>query len=400
MTRHDAGMNRERVPSATGTIPITRPLLGDEEVDAVADVLRSGWLAQGPRVAEFERRVASYLGTHAAVATSSCTTALNLAVLMMDLAPGDEVLVPAFTWVATPNAVELAGAKPVFVDIELDTFNIDPEAAEHAITDRTVGMLPVHLFGLAASMEPLLRLATQRGLWVIEDAACALGTRYGNVHVGTLGDVGCFSFHPRKSISTGEGGLIVGRDEARLERARSLRNHGVEPDSEPTMFGDLPDHPAVGFNYRMTDLQAAIGLVQMDRLDGILIGRRQAASSYDTLLSDVPWLKRPPLAEGHSFQSYVCIVAPTQPTLDNVGAMHAQRSSLMGHLKRMGVETRPGTHAPVRMTYYRNRYGLDDGAFPNAIIADRASVALPLFAGMDPREIEFVASAVQEAPVG
>ena len=350
-------------------------------------------------MAEFEQRVANYVRTRSAVATSSCTTALNLAVLMMDPRPGDEVLVPAFTWVATPNAVELAGAKPVFVDIDLDTFNIDPAAAEEAITDRTVGMLPVHLFGLAAPMQPLLAMAQSHGLWVIEDAACALGTMYEDVHVGTLGDLGCFSFHPRKSISTGEGGVIIARDEAPLERARSLRNHGVEPDHEPETFGDLPDHPVVGFNYRMTDLQAAIGLVQMDRLEGILAQRRQTAATYDSLLADIAWLRRPPSAAGHSYQSYVCLVASVDPSLRSLDKLHSQRGATMSYLERNGISTRPGTHAPVRMSYYRERYQLRTESFPNSMVADQASLALPLFPGMDSHQIEAVASGLREAPV-
>ena len=182
------------------------------------------------------------MGVDDAVATSSCTTALNLALVQRAPGTGDEVLVPAFTWVATPNAVELAGAKPVFVDIDLATFNIDPAAAAAAVTDRTVGIVPVHLFGKAAPMEPILALAQRHGLWVVEDAACALGTTIGGSHVGTMGDIGCFSFHPRKSISTGEGGMIVSRSQEALTASRSLRNHGVASDP-PSIVGQLPDHP-------------------------------------------------------------------------------------------------------------------------------------------------------------
>ena len=264
-----------------GYIPITRPLLGEEEIQAAAEVISSGWLAQGARVAEFERLFASYVGVADAVATTSCTTALNLALLQMGPGPGDEVLVPAFTWIATANAVELAGAKPVFVDIDLKTFNIDPEAAEAAVTERTVGMVAVHLFGMAAPMDKLLAIARRHNLWIVEDAACALGTKVDDIHVGTFGDNGCFSFHPRKSISTGEGGMIIAAADGDIALARSRRNHGVAAEAPSSAGGPLPDHPLVGFNYRMTDLQAAIGIVQMSRLEGILTRRREIAQRYD-----------------------------------------------------------------------------------------------------------------------
>jgi dTDP-4-amino-4,6-dideoxygalactose transaminase len=385
--------------TAERRIWLARPRMSGDELEEVRAVLESGILTQGPKVAELEGMVAGLVGVPHAFAVTSATTALHLSLVAAGIGPGDEVLVPDFTFPATANVVVQQGAVPVLVDIDLDTYAVDPELLDRHVTSRTRAVIPVHPFGLPADMDAVLDVAGRRGLAVIEDAACALGTTYAGVHVGTFGDLGCFSFHPRKSISTGEGGLIVARDGVSLERARSLRNHGVAANAEPGAFGDLPDHSALGFNYRMTDLQAAIGLVQMTRLAGILAGRRQVAESYDSLLSDVPWLKRPPLADGHSFQSYVCLSTPLEPTLEHVDALHIHRSALMTHLARMGIETRPGTHAPVRMSYYRTRYGIAEGAFPNAIVADRASVALPLFAGMEPRQIDFVVSTLREAPV-
>ena len=201
-------------------IPIARPYLGEAELAAIQAPLRDGWLVQGPRVAEFERRFARFAGAEHAVATTSCTTALHVAIAALDAGPGDEVVVPAFTWIATANAVAYTGATPVLCDIELESFNLDPEALDAATTPRTVGIVPVHLFGRLAARETLKR----RGLWVVEDAACAFGARRGGGHAGTWGDAGCFSFHPRKSITTGEGGMLVTGDAGLAERARVLRD--------------------------------------------------------------------------------------------------------------------------------------------------------------------------------
>lgn len=208
-------------------IPITRTVFGPEELRAVQLPLESGWVVQGPYVKQFEERFTAFTGAQAAVATSSCTTSLHIAVAALGLKPGDEVIVPAFTWVATANVVEYMGATPVFCDIDLASFNIDVARIEALITPHTVGIIPVHLFGLCADMGPIMALAQSHGLWVVEDAACAFGAWYAGQHAGTFGDAGCFSFHPRKSITTGEGGMITtGR--ADLERlARSLRDHGA-----------------------------------------------------------------------------------------------------------------------------------------------------------------------------
>ncbi|HUZ03175.1 MAG TPA: aminotransferase class I/II-fold pyridoxal phosphate-dependent enzyme, partial [Thermomicrobiaceae bacterium] len=196
----------------TVRIPISRPFFGAEEREAILRPLETGWVVQGPYVQEFERKFAAFTGAPHAAAASSCTTALHLAVTALGLKPGDEVIVPAFTWVSTANVVEYMGATPIFCDIDLTTFNIDVARVEPLITDRTVGLIPVHLFGLPADMIPLLELAKSHGLWIIEDAACGLGASYHGRHVGTFGEMGCFSFHPRKSITTGEGGMVTSTD--------------------------------------------------------------------------------------------------------------------------------------------------------------------------------------------
>ena len=208
-------------------IPITRPYFGEEEKAAIVKPLETGWVVQGPFVKQFEEKFSSFTDAPFSVATSSCTTALHIAVAALKLKPGDEVIVPAFTWVSTANVVEYMGAKPLFCDVDLRTFNVDVNCITALITPRTAGIIPVHLFGLCADMQPILEIAQKHNLWVVEDAACALGARVQGRHAGTFGDAGCFSFHPRKSITTGEGGMITVQREELDRLARSLRDHGA-----------------------------------------------------------------------------------------------------------------------------------------------------------------------------
>jgi dTDP-4-amino-4,6-dideoxygalactose transaminase len=371
-----------------GSIPITKPVFGEEELRAVQLPLESGWVVQGPQVAEFERKFSAYVGSPHAAAASSCTTALHLTVHALGLAPGDEVVVPAFTWVSTANVVEYQGATPVFCDIDLPTFNADPAAIEAAVTARTAGLLPVHLFGLCADVPRILDTAARHGVWVVEDAACALGGWYDGRHAGTFGDAGCFSFHPRKSITTGEGGMVTTTSAALDELVRSLRDHGATRSDHARHTAErsflLAEYPRVGFNYRMTDLQGALGVAQMDRAEWILERRRLRAQRYDELLADVAWLAPPtvPVGHVHGYQAYVCLFRPEDPTLGNVDRLHERRNGIMRALEARGVATRQGTHAPVLLGAYRDRYGLRPEEFPNAVIADRLSLALPLYPQM------------------
>src|SRR6266850_1842972 len=265
------------------TIPIAKPLFGKEEIEAAAKPLESGWIVQGPFVADFERRFAALIGAPHAVACSTGTAALHLANAALHVGEGDEVIVPAFTWIATPNAVVYCGAMPRFVDIDLATFNIEPALIEQQITSRTVGMVPVHLFGLCAEMTPIDQLASRRGLWVVEDAACAFGATIDGRNAGTLGDAACFSFHPRKSITTGEGGMVTTARKEIADAVRSMRDHGVGSRDGVAPFL-LADYDELGYNYRLTDLQGAIGCAQLDRAAHILHERRRRARLYDEAL--------------------------------------------------------------------------------------------------------------------
>lgn len=383
------------------SLPISKPFIGPEELSAVQRPLETGWVVQGPFVAEFEQRFAAFAGVEHAVATTSCTTALHIAMALLGLKPGDEVIVPAFTWVSTANVVEYLGGRPVFCDVRLDTFNIDPAQVESLVTDRTVGMIPVHLFGLPAAMDALGAIAQHHGLWMVEDAACAFGTRYHGVHAGALGNLGCFSFHPRKSITTGEGGMLTTDSDQLATLARTLRDHGASrSDHQRHTSGRsflLADYDHLGFNFRMTDIQGALGCAQMDRAEWILSERGRLAAGYGERLADLGWLRRPEpdRDEVHGWQAYVCLFAPEPPTLDNAARLHEQRNAMMAAMEAEGIATRPGTHAPVETGLYRRRYGLEEGQFANAHLAERLSVALPLYPGMTGEDLDRVVAALR-----
>jgi perosamine synthetase len=376
-------------------IPITKPAFGEAEKRAILGPLESGWVVQGPRVQEFERRFADYIGARNAVATTSCTTALHLAVAVLGLKPGDEVLVPAFTWVSTANVVEYMGATPRFCDVDLHTFNVDPARFEAEVGPNTVGMIPVHLFGLCAEMDAVNAIARKHGLWVIEDAACALGAWQDDHHAGTFGDIGAFSFHPRKSITTGEGGMMTTASDEAADLAGILREHGAgstDLSRDQTQGGFLlSEFNHLGFNYRMTDLQGALGCAQMERADELLHERRRLAARYDEALAGVDWLATPSVPEGnvHGYQSYVCLYG-AEPSMASLEELNTARNDLMLRLERRGIATRQGTHAPVATGYYSRKYGLREEDFPAAVLAERLSIALPLYPGMSESDQDLV----------
>ncbi len=371
-------------------ISITKPYFTEDEERAVREVLASGWVSQGPRVAAFEEAFASYVGARYAVATSSCTSALHLVLAALGIRPSDEVLVPAFTYVATANVVEYQHARPVFVDIDRRTFNVDASKLEEKITKRTKAILPVHLFGLAADMDPILEIARRHDLAVIEDAACGVGALYKGRHVGTFGTAGCFSFHPRKVFTTGEGGMIVTNDHTLAGRFQMLRSHGATASDWDRHRGQgflLPAFEELGYNYRMTDLQAAIGTAQLKKVKWILERRRQLAEAYTASFQAMPGLSSPHEPDGclHAYQAYVVLV---QSEL---------RDLLVTHLQKAGIATRPGTHAVHALGYYRHKYGFREEDCPSAWKAERGSVTLPLYPQMVDEEQKRVIESVEEA---
>ncbi len=391
------------VEQAIRNIPITKPDFGPEEMAAVQKPLETGWVVQGPYVKRFEERFCAFTGASFAAAASSCTTALHIAVASLGLKPGEEVIVPAFTWVSTANVVEYMGARPVFCDVDLRTYNIDVAQLSGLITERTVGIIPVHLFGLCADMAPIMELARRNHLWVVEDAACGFGAWYRGAHAGIFGDAGCFSFHPRKSITTGEGGMITTRRPELDRLHRSLRDHGASRTDFERHQGKagflLAEYNHLGYNYRMTDIQGALGCVQMERAPAILAARTEAARRYDELLADLEWIQAPvtPEGYGHGYQAYVSLFTPEEPTLDNVERLHQERNELMTRLEERGIATRQGTHAATIQGFYVEKYGLRPEHFPNAYLADRLSLTLPLFSQMTPDDQAYVVETLRSA---
>lgn len=385
-------------------VPIARTSLTEAEILSVLQPLRSGWLVQGPKVREFEEKWCSFTGAPHSIAVTSCTAALHLSLAALGIGPGDEVIVPAFTWVATANVVEHLGARVVFCDIDLATFNLDIGQLNRLITPHTKAIIPVHLFGLAADMDAILTVSRARGVRVVEDAACGFGSRYHGKHVGTLGDVGCFSFHPRKAITTGEGGMITTSDGALADRLRRFRDHGAAVSDLQRHQGPRPyllaDHPDAGYNQRMTDLQAALGAAQMGRAADILTERRRLAERYDQALGRLAWLQTPQVADGfvHGYQSYPCVCAPEALTgRASIASVNRRRNAWMDRLLQAGISTRPATHAVHMLAFYRRKYGLRPEDFPNAWIANDCSIAIPLFHGMTEAEQNHVISEILRA---
>ncbi|MDP6450030.1 MAG: DegT/DnrJ/EryC1/StrS family aminotransferase [Lentisphaeria bacterium] len=368
------------------------PTTGEAEWQALREPLLSGWLTQGPKVAAFEKAFAERHEAAHAIATTSCTTALHLILAALDIEPGDEVIVPAFTWVATANVVAYCGATPVLADVDRTTFNLDPQDVARRITERTRAVIPVHLFGLCADMHAIAAAAP--GLTLIEDAACAVGSSLAGQPAGTLGTAGAFSFHPRKSITTGEGGMVTTNDAELAERIDMLRNHGANVPEERRHHNPgqhlMPEFNMLGFNYRMTDLQGAVGLVQIEKLDDLIDERRQWADYYCQELADVPWLQTPQCPEGwrHGWQAFVCYVDETSAPMP--------RNEIMEQLQARGVSTRPGTHAVHMLGYYANRLGLAPDDLPAARDCSRYTMAIPLHNRMSADDFAYVVKQIRE----
>jgi dTDP-4-amino-4,6-dideoxygalactose transaminase len=372
-------------------IPISLPSTGEEEWQATREPIMSGWLTQGPKVAEFEKAFAERHQVNHALATTSCTTGLHLILAAMGIGPGDEVIVPAFTWVATANVVLYCGATPVFADVKRDTYNVDIDDVAKRVTPRTRAVIAVHLFGLCADVNGLRRLIPDH-VAIIEDAACAAGASLDGVAAGGLGDAAAFSFHPRKSVTTGEGGMVTTNNEELAASADKLRNHGASISEEQRHHGPRPyllaEFNLLGFNYRMTDMQGAVGLVQLAKLDRFITERQQWAEYYRDQLGSVPWLKMPVFPENgnHAWQAFVTYVDPDGAPAD--------RNEIMERLQEAGISTRPGTHAVHMLGYYREKFGFEANSYPGARDCNDNTMASPLHNRMTSEDYAYVVDAL------
>ncbi|MGE5329821.1 MAG: DegT/DnrJ/EryC1/StrS family aminotransferase [Deltaproteobacteria bacterium] len=394
-------------------IPITKPIFDEQEIQAVSIVLQSGWLVQGLMVENFEKAFSDFTGVNYSKAVTSCTTALHIALAIEGITNGDDVIVPSFTFIATANAIEYTGATPVFCDIDIRTYNISINNVESLINNeyafddnlgffknkltgnRLKAIMPVHLFGLPADIIEINNIAKRYNLTVIEDAACALGGRIKEKHIGSFGNMACYSLHPRKAITTGEGGMITTDSGEYANNINVLRNHGAEiSDLQRHNHSGylLPEYNYLGYNYRMTDIQGAIGYEQMKKASWIINERKKRAEIYDKELTNIDYLTPPfvPNEFEHGYQSYVCLLNADKLNIKDFEEASKFRNELMHKLDEKGISTRQGTHAVHMLNYYKKKYAFKDHQFINSYKADRLTITLPLYANMTDTEQEYV----------
>ena len=377
--------------SGPRAIPFGRPWITDEDRNAVLSVLEGSVLTHGPEGSGFEREFSAFVGEQSrCVTVSSCTAALHLAYLQMGLGPGDEVIVPAQTHNATAHAVEIVGARPVFVDCELRTGNVDVARVEAAITSRTKALSIVHFVGIPCDMDRIMSLAERHGLKVVEDCALALGAQYRGKHVGLFGDAGCFSFYPVKHITTGDGGMFVTRHERVAESVARLRAFGVDRTYAERSIPGIYDVISLGLNYRMSDMQAALGRQQLSRLDEILKRRAANFGTLKSLLSEVENISVLDSAGDGVLNSHYCLSVLLQ------GSLRLHRDQIVAKLNEAGVGTSIYYPHPVpRLSYYRRKYGYDAVAYPNAAAISDYSIALPVGPHVSTSDMEFVATTLK-----
>ncbi len=365
-------------------IPVAKPFLGEEEAQSAYETILSGWVTQGPKVEEFENNFAKYVGSKYAVAISNCTTALHLAMIVADVKDGDEVICPSLSYVATANAIRYVNASPIFAEVNAETYNIDIAHTKSLITPKTKALLIVHQIGMPADIDAFKELCQERNLILIEDAACASGSAYKGNKIGSHSDLVCFSFHPRKVITTGEGGMICTSNESYYKRLKLLRQHGMMVNDRVRHSSDkviITDHVELGYNYRMTDIQAAIGIKQLEKLDWIVAERRKIALRYNEAFNDIPFIRLPfePSYSRSNYQSYSIYLKKDCPIT---------RDEFMQKLLDAGIATRSGVMTTHRETAYHNYCnGLN---LPVSEDACDRSVILPLYIPMSEEEINQV----------
>jgi len=363
-------------------IKLSKPYIPDYAIEDAIKVLKSGNLVQGEYVKKLEEKLCEYLQVRNTIVVSNGTAALHLSLLALDIKEGDEVIVPAFTYPATANVVEIVGAKTVLVDIGLDDYCIDTNQIENVITSKTKAIIPVHEFGQAANIREIVSIAKKYNLFIIEDAACALGTEFMNKKVGTFGNLGCFSFHPRKAITTGEGGAIVTEDDDIAEKLRSLRNHGISI----SLDGKF-DFLYAGLNYRMTDFQAAIGLDQLNLIEEIIAKRIKIAELYDNQLAAIAWLQTPIQFSDRRmvYQTYHVLVDE-----------QIDRDNLIRYMKINGVESNLGAYAINCLTYYKGKYNLTEYSMPSSVNSFKKGIAFPMHFELSEDDVEYIIAKIKE----
>lgn len=367
-------------------IPVAKPYLDKDDAQNAYDTILTGWVTQGPRVQEFEEKFAHYVGSKYAVALSNCTTALHLAMIVAGVGPEDEVICPSMSYVATANSIRYVGAKVVFAEVNPETYNLDAEDVRKRITSKTKAILVVHQIGMPADIDAFKALCTEKNLILIEDAACAAGSSYKGKKIGSHSDLVCFSFHPRKVITTGDGGMITTSNEAYRDRIKLLRQHAmsvndrVRHESNKIIF---EDHIELGYNYRMTDIQAAVGIKQLEKLDFIVAERRKIAHQYNEAFKEIKTVRLPVEAPGYisNYQSYSVYLKPE---------CRISRNGLMQAMLDKGISTRRGIVTSHRETAYKEySQGL---SLPVSEDASDRSIILPLYYPMEQKDVEYVIS--------
>jgi perosamine synthetase len=358
------------------------PFTDDRELEEIAEVLSSGYLTQGPKVAEFEQMVARFVGARYAFAMSSCTTALHLSLVVLNIGIGDEVLVADFTFPATANVVVQQGATPVLVDIDLDTFTMNVDDLRSKITERTKAIMPVHAFGCSADMDPIMQVAKEYDIPVVEDAACAIGATYYGQYCGNIGTLGCFSFHPRKVITTGEGGMIITNDDSLADRIQLLRSHGG------IRVGNRYRYEAAGYNYRLSDVHGAIGVAQMEKLPALIERQRRLARRLKERLAEVAGI-RPPVDPRWGQRIYQSFVILVDDGLD--------RDQIITDVRDRDIEATLGTYALHDQPFYQREYGYVSGQLANSHVAFTRTITLPFYTQMSEADLDILATELQAA---
>jgi perosamine synthetase len=362
-------------------LKLSQPYIPEGSLESVKKVLNSGNLVQGENILAFERLLAEYLGVDQVIMVSSGTAALHLSLIALNITSGDEVIVPAYSFPAVANVVELVGAKPMFVDISLNDFCVAADKIEEIVTPRTKAIMPVHEFGQSADLQKITEISNRNKLYLVEDAACAIGTRFNNQQVGTFGDLGCFSFHPRKILTTGEGGAIVTKNQHLADSIRKLRNHGMH------LADGKYDFALPGFNYRMTDFQAALGISQLHELDETIDIHRKQAQFYNHALKGV---------DGIKFISDYSNRFNTYQTYHLILKDGKVRDQLKQALFKLGIESNIGAHAIPALTYYINKYNIPATDYPNAYTAWTQGLALPLGRHLSSDDLNYISNAIKK----